>query len=318
MDAQDINAAKGKIIKPTKKSFLTLLNRDKLLLLIMLPSLLYFVIFQYFPMYGVIIAFKDFRAVDGILGSEWAGFKYFEEFFGSIYFWRLIRNTILLSLYSLLWGFPVPIIFAVLLNEIKKQWFKRSVQTVSYLPHFISIAVVAGMIVTFTSPLGGIVNQIIGVLGFEPVNFLAKSEWFRTIFVASEVWQKFGWESIIYLAAMSGINPQLYEAADMDGAQRWQKIWNITIPGILPTIIILFILNMGNLMTVGFEKVLLLYSPVTYENADVIGTYVYRKGIENAEFSYGAAVGLFNNMINITLLVIANYLSRKYSETSLW
>lgn len=294
------------------------LIKDKELYLIISPVILFYIIFHYVPMYGVLIAFKDFKPIDGIIGSEWIGFENYQEFFGSLYFWRLMKNTILLSIYSLIWGFPVPILFAVLLNEINDGLFKRSVQTISYFPHFIALVVVVGMIATFTSPLDGIVNKFIVTLGFEPINFLSEPGWFRTIFVSSEVWQSFGWGSIIYLAAIAGINPQLYEAAAMDGAKRWAKIRHITIPGILPTIIILFILNMGKMMDIGFEKVLLLYQPSTYVTADVIGTYVFRKGIIQADYSYAAAIGLFENMINIVFLLVANQLSRKLSDTSLW
>lgn len=305
-------------VKLKKRGLLYNIRRDWVLLLIALPPIAYYFLFHYVPMYGIIISFKDFRPLEGIMGSPWVGFKHFEQFFQSIYFWRLLRNTLLLSLYSLLWGFSVPILFAVLLNELRGKWFKKSVQTASYLPHFISIAVVAGMIVTFTSPLDGLVNQFLELFGIGPINFLVEPGWFRTIFISSGIWQNFGWESIIYIAAIAGINPHLYEAAEMDGAKRWQKIRHITLPGIAPTIIILFILNIGSLMSVGFEKVLLLYGPATYETADIIGTFVYRRGIQNAEFSYGAAISLFNNLINITLLFLANYTSRKLSETSLW
>lgn len=298
--------------------FLKHASRDKQLLLIVSPVILYFIVFHYVPMYGVIIAFKKFQPLKGILGSSWAGFRYFEQFFHSVYFWRLIKNTLLLSINALFWGFPVPIIFALLLNELRERFFKRFVQTVSYLPHFISLVVVAGMIVTFTSPLDGVINVILQALGFKPINFLNEPGWFRTIYVSSGIWQGFGWGSIIYLAAIAGINPQLYEAAEVDGATRWHKMRHITIPGIMPTIIILFILNLGQLMDVGIEKILLLYSPATYDTSDVIGTFVYRRGIVNAEYSYAAAIGLFNNLINVTLLVTANYISRKVSETSLW
>lgn len=293
-------------------------NRDKYLLLLAAPVLIYFVVFHYVPMYGIIIAFKQFRPVDGIMGSAWVGFQNFQQFFDSIYFWRLLRNTLLISLYSLFWGFPAPILFALLLNELRGRLFKRTVQTISYLPHFISIVVIAGMIVTFTNPLDGILNLALAKLGFAPIGFLNDPDWFRTIFVASGVWQSFGWGSIIYLAAIAGINPQLYEAAEMDGANRFRKVFHITLPGIVPTIVILFILNIGNLMDVGFEKVLLLYNPATYETADVIGTFVYRRGILNSDFSFAAAVNLFNNVINIMLLVSVNWISRKVSETSLW
>jgi len=302
------------LLTRTRKAF----GRDKYLLLLISPVIVYYIVFHYFPMYGIVIAFKNFRPVDGILGSGWAGFKYFEQFFDSVYFWRLLRNTVLLSLYSLIWGFPVPIVFALLLNELRSRYFKRIVQTISYLPHFISIVVIAGIIVTFTHPVDGIVNILLTRLGFEPIGFITEPGWFRTLFVSSGIWQQFGWGSIIYLAAIAGINPQLYEAADIDGAKRRHKIMFITLPGILPTIVILFILSMGNLMDVGFEKVLLLYSPATYETADVIGTFVYRRGIINADFSFAAAINLFNNMINIVLLVTVNQISRRLSDTSLW
>ncbi|WP_246066856.1 ABC transporter permease [Paenibacillus koleovorans] len=293
------------------------LKRDRYLLLIILPTVLYFILFHYVPMYGVIIAFKKFQPLKGIWGSPWVGFQYFDQFFHSIYFWRLLRNTFLLSLYSLLWGFPAPILFALLLNELREKLFKKVVQTVSYLPHFISIVVTAGMIVNFTSE-NGIVNMLVRVLGFEPIIFLNEPDWFRTIYVSSGVWQSFGWGSIIYLAAIAGINPQLYEAAEMDGARRLHKILYITLPALMPTIIILLILNVGQLMDVGFEKVILLYNPTTYETADIISTYVYRKGIINAEFSFAAAVGLFNNLINLVLLLAANTISRKVTDSSLW
>jgi len=293
-------------------------RKDIQFILILLPVLIYYIIFHYVPMYGLLIAFKDFQPMKGILGSEWIGFQNFSEFFDSIYFWRLLRNTVLLSLYSLIWGFPVPIIFALMLNELKERFFKKAVQTISYLPHFISLVVVVGMIVTFTSPLDGVINIFLGWFGIGPINFLSEPGWFRTIYVSSGIWQSFGWGSIIYLAAIAGINPQLYEAAEMDGARRWGKIRHVTLPGIMPTIIILFILNFGQLMDVGFEKVLLLYNPATYETGDIIGTFVYRRGVLNAEYGYAAAVGLFNNAINVCLLLTANYLSRKVSETSLW
>ncbi len=304
----------------TREGVVTLLKalkRDRYLLLIILPTVLYFILFHYVPMYGVIIAFKKFQPLKGIWGSPWVGFQYFDQFFHSIYFWRLLRNTFLLSLYSLLWGFPAPILFALLLNELREKLFKKVVQTVSYLPHFISIVVTAGMIVNFTSE-NGIVNMLVRVLGFEPIIFLNEPDWFRTIYVSSGVWQSFGWGSIIYLAAIAGINPQLYEAAEMDGARRLHKILYITLPALMPTIIILLILNVGQLMDVGFEKVILLYNPTTYETADIISTYVYRKGIINAEFSFAAAVGLFNNLINLVLLLAANTISRKVTDSSLW
>lgn len=300
------------------RNFTKVLNRDKYLLLLILPVLLYYFVFHYIPMYGIIIAFKKFSPMKGILGSAWVGFDHFMHFFQSVYFWRLLKNTLLLSVYSLFWGFPVPILFALLLNEVREGIFKKSVQTISYLPHFISIVVVMGMIVNFTTVNGGVVNQMLGWFGIGPINFLSESGWFRTIYISSSVWQGFGWSSIIYLAAIAGIDPQLYEAAEIDGASRWRKMWHITLPCLLPTIAILFIMAVGNLMDVGFEKIILLYNPTTYETADVISTFVYRQGIQQANYSYSTAIGLFNNIINLILLVAVNRISRKLSETSLW
>jgi putative aldouronate transport system permease protein len=292
--------------------------RDRYLFLLILPVVVYYIVFHYIPMYGAVIAFKDYAPGRGILDSPWVGFENFEKFFGSFYFVRIVKNTILLSLYTLLWGFPIPILFAVLLNELRRPLFKRSVQTISYLPHFISVVVVSGMIVKFLSPTDGVVNRLLGVLGIDSINFLSKPEYFRSIFVASEIWQGFGWGAIIYLAALAGIDPSLYEAADVDGAKRWQKIWYITLPSLVPVMVFLLVLNVGNLMSVGFEKVLLLYSPATYETSDVIQTYIYRRGIISADYSLAAAIGLFNSTIDLILLVTVNRVARKMTETSLW
>lgn len=294
------------------------IKRDKYILLLMTPVIIYYIIFHYIPMYGVTIAFKDFSMGKGIIGSEWVGFKYFQNFFTSMYFTRVLRNTVLLSLYSILWGFPVPIIFALGLNELKNGYFKRIIQTVSYLPHFISVVVVAGMIINFLSPTSGVINLIIKSYGGEPIGFLNEAKWFRTVFVASGVWQTFGWSSIIYLAAMAGIDPSLYESAVIDGCKRFQQIIYITIPNILPTIMILLLLDLGSIMNIGFEKILLLYSPLTYETSDVISTFVYRRGIIQAEYSFGAAVGVFNATINFVLLIFFNKLSKILTEISLW
>lgn len=285
--------------------------------LMALPVIAYYLIFHYGPMYGLQIAFKDFSPAQGILGSPWVGFKHFESFFNGIYFWRLIKNTILINLYDLLFGFPAAIILALLLNEIRNSAFKRVVQSISYLPHFISIVVVAGMMVDFLSR-NGLINQIIGGFGIEPIDFLQKEGWFRFLFVSSGIWQGIGWGSIVYLAAMATIDPTLYEAARMDGANRWKQTLHITIPGIMPTIVILFILQMGNMLSVGSEKVLLLYNPLTYGTADVISTYVYRKGVLEASYSFTAAVGLFNSVISFILIVAANTFVKRISENKLW
>lgn len=294
------------------------LQRDKYLYMLILPVLVYYVVFHYVPMYGIVIAFKKFQPLKGILGSSWVGFRYFEEFFTAPYFWRLLKNTLLLSFYSLVWGFPAPVLFALLLNELRHKVYKRIVQTVSYLPHFISIVVIAGMVISFTALSDGVVNQALSLFGLDRINFMAEPGWFRTIFVGSGIWQGFGWGSIIYLAAIAGIDPQLYEAAEMDGAGRWTRMWHITIPSLIPTIVIMFIMQMGNLMDVGVEKVLLLSNPLTYETADVISTFVYRRGVLNQDYSFATAVGLFNNVINLILLVSVNALSRKVSNSSLW
>lgn len=304
--------------KSWSKRFWQTVERDKYLYMLILPVLIYYVVFHYVPMYGIIIAFKKFQPLKGILGSSWVGFRYFEEFFTAPYFWRLLKNTLLLSFYSLVWGFPAPVLFALLLNEVRHKLYKRLVQTVSYLPHFISIVVIAGMVVSFTGLREGIVNQALVLFGMEPINFMAEPGWFRTIFVGSGIWQGFGWGSIIYLAAIAGIDPQLYEAAEMDGAGRWTRMWHITIPSLIPTIVIMFIMQMGHLMDIGVEKVLLLSNPLTYETADVISTFVYRRGVLNQDYSFATAVGLFNNVINLILLISVNALSRRLSQSSLW
>jgi putative aldouronate transport system permease protein len=291
---------------------------DRYLYLMIAPVIAYYLIFHYAPMYGTIIAFKDFSPGKGITGSPWVGFENFRDFFGSFYFTRILRNTILLSLNTLVWGFPIPIIFAMLLNELRNRYVKRTVQTVSYLPHFISVVVVTGMMTSFLAPNGGVINKLLGVVGVGQIDFLSQPGYFRSLYVSSEIWQGFGWGAIIYLAALAGIDPSLYEAAEVDGASRWQKAIFITLPGLLPVTVILLILNMGNVMSVGFEKILLLYNPATYETSDVIQTYIYRRGIVSSDFSLAAAIGLFNSTINLILLLSVNWIARKWSETSLW
>ncbi len=282
------------------------------------PAFFYFLIFHYFPMYGAQIAFKDFSPVLGIWGSEWVGFEHFKAFFNSYYFWDLVKNTLGLSIYSLAVGFPIPIILALSLNEAKNGLFKRSVQTITYAPHFISVVVMSGLIIAFLSPSSGIINHIIGFFGFEPIGFMSDPRWFKTIYVLSEVWQNAGWGTIIYLAALAGVDPQQHEAAIVDGATRLQRIFYINIPAILPTMVILLILNTGNLLAVGFEKILLLQNPLNMSSSDVIATFVYRVGLLDAEYSFSAAVGLFNAVINAILLIVVNQIARKTSETSLW
>lgn len=304
-----------------KNSFVSVIKKDfaryKITYFMAIPVLAFYIIFHYVPMYGVIMAFKNFNPRVGIIHSPWAGLKYFHDFFISPYAFRIIKNTILINVYDLFWGFPAPIILALLINEIKKTWFKRAVQTLTYMPHFISLVVVCGMIIEFTQT-NGVINDLISAIGFQRQNLLTKSEMFRSIYIASGIWQGIGWGSIIFLAALSGINPSLYEAAEIDGANRWKQTLHVTLPGIAPTIIILLILRLGNMMNVGFEKIILLYNPLTYETSDVISSFVYRKGLGEFNYSYGAAVGLFNSIINFILLLFANKISRKLSETSLW
>lgn len=293
------------------------LKRNKFVYILALPVILYYAVFHYGPMYGLLMAFKDFSIADGIWGSEWIGFEHFRNFFNSYYFERLLRNTVLINVYELMFAFPAPIILALLLNEIRSRLFKRTVQTISYLPHFVSIVVVTGIMFDFLAR-DGLVNQILSFFGIESIPFMSEASWFRTIYVGSGIWQGVGWGSIIYLAAIATIDPTLYEAAKMDGAGRWKQMLHITLPGMLPTIIIIFILNMGSMLSVGSEKVLLMYSPLTYETADVISTFVYRRGVLETDYGFTTAVGLFNAVVSFILLVLANSISKRVSEHKLW
>lgn len=311
----------SKFKKENKKSKWQIIKKDfkinKYVYLMAIPMVVYFILFHYMPMYGIVIGFKDFSPRIGVWGSPWVGLKHFKEFFDSLYFSRTVRNTALLSLYSLLWGFPASIILALLLNEIRREKFKRCIQTITYLPHFISLVVICGLIVDFTST-DGLFNAILSNFGVEATNWLTKPEWFRTIYIGSGVWQSIGWDSIIFLAALTGIDPSLYEAAKIDGAGRWKQMLHVTLPGLMPTIVIMLILNIGGLMSVGYEKIILLYNSLTYETADVISSYVYRKGLQGGDYSFSTAVGLFESIIGFTLLIIANKLSKKITEQSLW
>ncbi len=288
-----------------------------LYLMLLLP-LMYFVIFHYIPMYGVIIAFKKFIPAMGIIQSPWIGLQNFIDFFNSINFFTTIKNTIGISLYQLIAGFPVPIFLALMLNDLRNQKYKKFIQTVTYAPHFISVVVMSGMIIAFLSPSSGIVNNIIEYLGFKPIPFMQSSQWFKTIFVYSGIWQQMGWSSIIYIAALAGLDIEQQEAAIIDGANKIQRIFYLNIPHLLPTIVILLILNLGSIMSVGFEKVFLLQNSLNMESSDVISTYVYRVGLLGGRYSFASAVGLFNSLINFILLVAVNYICRKLNETSLW
>ena len=292
-------------------------RRNKSLYLMVLPVLLFYICFHYKPMYGAIIAFQKYRPALGILKSQWVGFENFENFFGDFYFARTLRNTLLLSCYQLAWGFPLPILFALLLNELKSPRFKRFVQTTSYLPHFISLVVVCSLIKQF-SLTKGLFNEIIAFFGGERTPLLQYPNNFRTIYVASEVWQHFGWNSIIYLAALTSIDPALYEAAEIDGAGRLRRALHITIPGLTSTITMMLILNVGGILSLGSEKVLLLYNQATYKTADIISTYTYRKGLIESDFSFSTAVGLFNSAVNVCFLISANLLSKKVTDVGLF
>jgi len=287
------------------------------LYLLMLPTLIYFAIFQYGPIYGVQIAFKQYTIPKGITGSPWVGFEQFERFFSSYQFWNLLQNTLLISLYELAL-FPIPILLALLLNQLTSQRFRKLVQTVTYAPHFISVVVMVGMLYLFLSPSKGIINQVLMLLGFEPVFFLAEPEWFKTVFVFSGVWQNAGFSMIIYIAALAGISPELHEAAVMDGASKARRIWHIDLPGIMPTVMILLILNIGQFMSIGFEKVYLMQNAVNISSSEIIQTYVYKAGLLNAQYSYSTAIGLFNSLISFILLLAVNMTARKLDQTSLW
>lgn len=301
-----------------KTRFVRTLKKDKYLWLLCLPGILYFFVFHYIPMGGIVMAFEDYMPLKGILGSKWVGFKYFSQFFNGNNFWRLMRNTLVLSSLTLVFGFPAPIIIALIVNESKSQIYKKIVQTMTYLPYFISTVVIVGMLVNFVSPVDGIINEFVKFFGKTPINFMGEIRWFRTLYVGPNVWQYAGWTSIIYLAALSAIDPQIYESAVIDGAKRFQTLFYITIPSIIPTIVVMFILRMGSIMSIGFEKVILMYSPGIYETSDIISTYVYRRGLLGSQFGFGTAIGLFNSVINTFLLVSFNYISRKVSDTSLW
>jgi len=296
-----------------KKDF----NKYSGVYLMMIPMIVYYVLFCYMPMYGAIIAFKDFYPAQGIINSPWAGLRHFKNFFNDVYFTRLLTNTLMISLQNLVFGFPAPIILALLLNEVRQARFKKVVQTVSYLPHFISIMVIAGLIIDFTAS-DGVITQVLMMFGFEKQTMLLNPKLFRPIYLLSGIWQEVGWGSIVYLGALTGVDEQLYEAARIDGAGKLRQIWSITLPGITPTIIVMLLLRLGSIMSVGYEKIILLYNPTIYETADVISSYVYRKGLLEFSYSYSAAVGLFNSVINFTLVVMSNWVSRKVSETSLW
>lgn len=299
-------------------SFLKGVRRNWDLYLLILPVILYFLIFKYYPMYGAQIAFKNFLAVEGITGSPWLGFEHFRRFFESFYFWRLIKNTLFIGIYQLVVGFPIPIMLALMINEVKNKRFRKIVQTVTYAPHFLSTVVVVALLFMLLSPITGVLNNIIVAFGGDPVAFMTDPGWFKTVYVLSGVWQTMGWSSIIYLAALSSIDPQLKEAAMIDGASKMQQIRHINLPAIKPTIVIMLILQCGSIFGVGFEKVFLMQNNLNMAASDVIATHVYRAGILGSQYSYSTAIGLFESVINFTILLIVNYTARKINKISLW
>ena len=294
------------------------LRREWQIYLMLIPTLVWFIVFLYKPMYGLQIAFKDYSIFRGVANSPWIGWEHFTYLFDNDQFIRAVWNTIKISALNLIFGFPAPIILALMFNEILHATYKRTAQTIVYLPHFISSVIIAGIVITAFSPSVGIVNTVLGWLGFDPVYFLTKPEWFRPIFVGTGIWQEAGFGSIVFLAAIAGVNPSLYESAVVDGANRWQMIWKITLPSILPTIIIMLIIRIGNIMEVSFELIILLYQPATYETADVVNTFIYRQGLQSGQYDFAAAAGLFNAVVAFVLVMAANSISRRYSRTSLW
>lgn len=301
-----------------KLSILGQIKRDRIFLLLLAPTMIFYVMFRYVPMFGITISFMDYNLFKGIAGSPWVGLKYYRMFFENPDARIIIKNTVLLGFYKLLFGFPAPIVLALMLNEVRSMLFKRFVQTVSYMPYFLSIVVVASMIDMFLSPSTGWLNHALQRMGFPAVNFLQEPGWFRTIFVSSEIWQQVGWGSIIYLAAVTTIDPQLYEAARMDGAGRMKQIWHVTLPGLATTVAIMFLMQVGQILEISFEKVFLLSNAATYDTSDIISTYVYRIGLLQGNFSYGAAIDLFMGVIGFVLVYASNRISRRFSETSLW
>ncbi|MBT9777696.1 ABC transporter permease subunit [Clostridium sp. MCC353] len=313
--------SQGVVINGRKLTFKERVVRDFhhnwMIYLMMLPIIIYYLIFKFGPMFGLSIAFMDYKPAKGFLGSSWVGLKHFKNFFGNYYFGRLLRNTIRISVFSLL-TFPAPIILALLLNELKSKRFAKWAQTITYIPHFISTVVICGIIVKLTSSTGGITSILHTLFGIEKETLLNHSENFLPIYILSDLWQTVGWNSIIYLSALAGIDQELYDAAKVDGAGRFKQVIYITIPCLMPTIIIMLILKMGKIFDVGYEKIMLLYNPAIYDTADVINTYVYRKGLIDAQFSYSAAVGLFNCVVSFALVTITNKLSKKASGNGLW
>ena len=294
------------------------IRRNGGLSLLMIPAMIIFICFTYLPMYGIVIAFKNFKPARGILGSEWAGLRYFKKYFSSYMFSNTIRNTLLISIYTILVTFPLPILIALMCNQMYAKRFKKFFQVSTYLPHFISTVVMCGMIVLFLSPSSGVIPKLLGYIGVQTGDLMGKASAFSSIYVWTEAWQHVGWDSIMYIAALSAVDPQLYEAAVVDGANKWQKMRSIDIPLLMPTAVVLFILRAGSVMSVGFEKVYLLQNDLNISASEIISTYVYKMGLKSNQYSYSAAIGLFNNVVNFILLLSVNFIAGKMGDTSLF
>lgn len=304
--------------KIERNSLLLKLKDGKYLLLMVLPAFVYYILFKYIPMWGVLISFQRFSPFKGFFGSPWVGLMHYKIFFSSPFWWRCVRNTLLLSLYSIIWSFPAPIIFALILNDVKNMKFKKLAQTISYMPHFLSTVVVVGLFYMFLSPNTGPVQKMIVAMGGAKSDLFAQAKYFRTLYISSGIWQSTGWGAIIYLAALSNIDPTLYESATIDGANKFQQLRYITIPSIIPTIVIMLLLRLAHVLGVGFEKAFLLQNDANHETSDVLETFVYRTGISGGNYSYGTAIGLLTSVVNLCFLFVFNGISRKISETSLW
>ncbi|WP_372237342.1 ABC transporter permease [Paenibacillus sp. FSL H7-0331] len=299
-------------------SLLAYYNRYKILYLLSLPGIIYFVVFKYIPLAGSMMAFQNYSIFEGIWKSEWVGVANFQRMFEFADFWRILKNTLAIGFYTLVFGFPIPIILALMMNELRNQLYKRFVQTAVYLPHFLSWVVVGGIVIEILSPTSGVVNHVLTWFGQEPIYFMGEDSHIRTIIVSSGIWRDAGWSTIIYLAAMSGINPDLYEAAQMDGATRWRQTISITIPSIMTTITILFLLQIGNFLDLGFERVFVFLNPLTNSNGDILDTYIYRVGLIQREYSYTTAIGLFKSVIGFVLIVTANTFSKRATGEGLY
>lgn len=307
-----------KMLNKKEKNIWSVIKANYQIYVLLIPAILFFAIFCYGPMYGIIIAFKDYNTGLGIMSSPWVGLKHFKRFIDMPVFWNVLKNTLLLSLYHLAVNFPIPIVVALMINEVKEGIFKKTLQTVIYAPHFISTVIICSMITLFLSPSAGFVNKMMEALGGDAVNFMSNPDYFKHIYVWSNTWQHTGWSSIIYVAALSGVDMSLHESASIDGAGRLQRIWHINLPSLRPTIVIQLILCCGSILVSDFEKVLILQKPAIMETADVLSTYVYRIGIQQAQFSLSTAIGLFNSIFNFIFLIFTNFACRKIGDTSLW